>query len=83
LGIKHHHTHSANPPTQQQPLPHHPQQQQDQDAVNQQQQQQQQDEGQGVVEYYLIQRPLPELDRLRSGRGLRLKGIVLPPGHIW
>jgi sucrose-6-phosphate hydrolase SacC (GH32 family) len=34
-------------------------------------------------EYYLIQRPLPELDRLSSGRGLRLKGIHLPPGLAW
>jgi hypothetical protein len=34
-------------------------------------------------EYYLIQRPLPELDRLRSGRGLRLKGIELPPNAPW
>jgi len=56
--------------------------------MRRQQQQQQQGEGEGVggvcgPEYYLIQRPLPELDRLRSGRGLRLKGIFLPPGLTW
>jgi hypothetical protein len=36
-----------------------------------------------LPEYFLIQRPLPELEGLRSGRGLRLKGIVLPHGQPW
>jgi sucrose-6-phosphate hydrolase SacC (GH32 family) len=42
--------------------------------------------GQGdteVVEYFLRQTPLPELANLRSGRGLRLKGIRLPAGQAW
>eukprot|EP00775_Hariotina_reticulata_P011867 gene11867-12011_t len=33
-----------------------------------------------VIEYFLRQTPLPELASLRSGRGLRLKGIRLPAG---
>jgi hypothetical protein len=35
------------------------------------------------VEYYLKQTPLPELESLRSGRGLRLRGVRLPPGKPW
>lgn len=36
-----------------------------------------------AVEYYLVQKPLPELDELRSGRGMRLRGIQLPAGKPW
>eukprot|EP00879_Flechtneria_rotunda_P002010 GHRR01002187.1.p1 GENE.GHRR01002187.1~~GHRR01002187.1.p1 ORF type:complete len:1707 (+),score=729.58 GHRR01002187.1:259-5379(+) len=35
------------------------------------------------TEYYLMQTPLPELEKLRSGRGLRLRGIRLPAGKPW
>jgi hypothetical protein len=31
----------------------------------------------------LVQTPLPELESLRSGRGLRLRGVRLPPGKPW
>jgi sucrose-6-phosphate hydrolase SacC (GH32 family) len=31
----------------------------------------------------LVQVPLPELEGLRSGRGLRLRGIPLPHGKAW
>jgi hypothetical protein len=49
----------------------------------QQQQQQEQQQEQQQPEYFLVQQPLRELESLRSGRGLRLKGIVLPSGRPW
>ncbi|WIA33330.1 hypothetical protein OEZ86_006467 [Tetradesmus obliquus] len=39
--------------------------------------------GEGDVEYFLVQTPLPELESLRSGRGLRLRGVRLPQGKPW